>query len=205
MTRVQPRRRGRPRAYDPDVALRRARDTFWRAGYAATSLDDLAAGMGMNRPSIYAAFGDKRALYLTAMADYADTSRTWLAGALARPRSLRDGLRAVYRYARDFYLAGDGGPRGCFLLGTAVTEAHRDPEARAIVESTMTSFTRTFTDRFEKAARDGELGAASPNALAYIATAALNTLAVRARTGAGPAELDALIDATLDVICAAPD
>lgn len=201
MTSAPPKRRGRPRAYHPDVALRQARDTFWRAGYAATSLDDLAAGMGMNRPSIYAAFGDKRALYLRAMTEYADTSRAWLAGALARPRPLRDGLRAVYRYARDYYLAGDDGPRGCFLLGTAVTEAHRDPQVRALVESTLCAFTETFTGRFEQAARDGELARAGPNALAHIATAALNSLAVRARTGAEPAALDALIDATVDVIC----
>ncbi|HTI74992.1 MAG TPA: helix-turn-helix domain-containing protein, partial [Mycobacterium sp.] len=86
------RRRGRPRAYDPDAAMLQARDTFWRAGYAATSLDDLSAGMRMNRPSIYAAFGDKRALYLRAVTAYADTSRSWLATALARPRPLRDGL-----------------------------------------------------------------------------------------------------------------
>jgi TetR/AcrR family transcriptional regulator, copper-responsive repressor len=56
----------------------------------------------------------------------------------------------------------------------------------------------------EQAARDGELEAAAPNALAHIATAALNTLAVRARTGAEPAALDALIDATVDVICGRP-
>ena len=93
------RRRGRPRAYDPAVAMRQARDTFWRGGYAATSLEDLSAGMGMNRPSIYAAFGDKRALYLQAVTEYAETSRAWLATALARPRPLPDGLRAVYRYA----------------------------------------------------------------------------------------------------------
>jgi TetR/AcrR family transcriptional regulator, copper-responsive repressor len=205
MTSAPPKRRGRPRGYDPVIALRQARDTFWRAGYAATSLDDLAAGMAMNRPSIYAAFGDKRALYLRAMTEYADTSRAWLAGALARPRSLHDELRAVYRSARDYYLAGDDGPRGCFLLGTAVTEAHRDPQVRAIVESTLTAFTETFAGRFEQAARDGELAAAAPNALAHIATAALNTLAVRARTGAVPAALDALIDATIDVICGRPD
>ena len=95
--------------------MRQARDTFWRGGYAATSLEDLSAGMGMNRPSIYAAFGDKRALYLQALTEYGDTSRAWLATALARPRSLPDGLRAVYRNARNFYLAGDV-PRGCFLL-----------------------------------------------------------------------------------------
>ncbi|HJT91462.1 MAG TPA: hypothetical protein VJ777_05915 [Mycobacterium sp.] len=107
----------------------------------------------------------------------------------------------MYRHARDYYLAGDGGPRGCFLLGTAVTEAHRDPRVGALVESTLCAFTDTFTARFEQAARDGELATASPNALAHIATAALSSLAVRARTGAEPAALDALIDATVDVIC----
>jgi TetR/AcrR family transcriptional regulator, copper-responsive repressor len=185
--------------------MRQARDTFWRGGYAATSLEDLSAGMGMNRPSIYAAFGDKRALYLRSVIEYADTSRTWLATALARPRSLPDGLRAAYRYARDFYLAGDDAPRGCFLLGTAVTEANRDPEVRAVVDATMASFTATFTQRFERAERDGELSPHAPDALAQIATATLNTLAVRARTGAGAAALDELIDAAIGVICARPD
>jgi TetR/AcrR family transcriptional regulator, copper-responsive repressor len=184
--------------------MRRARDTFWRGGYAATSLEDLSAGMGMNRPSIYAAFGDKRALYLQAVTEYGDTSRAWLATALGRPRSLPDGLRAVYRYARDFYLAGDA-PRGCFLLGTAVTEANRDPEVRTIVEDTMSAFTATFAQRFERAERDGELSPHAPDALAQIATATLNTLAVRARTGASAAVLDALIDATVGVICVRPD
>ena len=65
-----PRRRGRPRAYDPDVALSRAVETFWAHGYAGTSLDDLSAAMGMNRPSLYAAFGDKRDLYLKSLAFY---------------------------------------------------------------------------------------------------------------------------------------
>jgi TetR/AcrR family transcriptional regulator, copper-responsive repressor len=195
------RRRGRPRAYDPDVAIRQARDTFWRGGYAATSLEDLSAGMGMNRPSIYAAFGDKRALYLRAATDYADGSRAWLAAALARPRPLPDGLGAVYRYARDFYLAGEDAPRGCFLIGTAVTEGNRDPEVRALVEATMSAFTAAFTERFERAERDRELAPHAPDALARIATAALNTLAVRVRTGASAAELDALITATIGVIC----
>ena len=197
--------RGRPRAYDPDVALRQARDAFWRAGYAATSLDDLARGMGMKRPSIYAAFGDKRALYLRAITEYSNASRAWLAGALAEPGSLRDGLRAVYRDARDYYLVGDDEPRGCLLLGTAVTEARRDPQVRDIVESTMTAFTETFAERFEQAARDGELGAAAPDALGHIATATLNTLAVRARAGASVADLDMLIDATVGVICGRRD
>ena len=184
--------------------MRQARDAFWLRGYAATSLEDLATEMGMNRPSIYAAFGDKHSLYLRAVSEYAELSRNWLATALARPRPLSDGLRAVYRYARDFYLAGDEAPRGCFLVGTAVTEANRDPEVRAIVEDTMASFTATFAARFERAQREGELSPHPPDTLAHIAAAALNTLAVRARTGASTAVLDALIDATVAVTCAKP-
>ena len=55
-----PKRRGRPRGYEPEVALARALDVFWKDGFAATSLDDLSAATGMNRPSLYGAFGDKR-------------------------------------------------------------------------------------------------------------------------------------------------
>ncbi len=170
---------------------------FWRAGYSGTSLEDLAAGMGMNRPSIYAAFGDKRALYLRAVADYAEASRSFLVAALDAPGPLREVLRAALQGARDFYL--DDGGRGCFLIGTAVTEAGGDPEIRAIAESTFAAFTQTFTARFERAAREGEL-AHAPEALAQIAVAALNNLAVRARTGADRPTLDALIDATVNVV-----
>jgi AcrR family transcriptional regulator len=159
----------------------------------------------MNRPSIYAAFGDKRALYMRAATDYGQTSRAWLTAALARPRSLRDALSAVYRYARDYYVAGGDAPRGCFLLGTAVTEAHNNPDVQTVVESTMKAFTETFTERFERARRDGELSPHAPDALAQIATAALNIIAVRARTGADRGTLDAIINATVDVICARPD
>jgi AcrR family transcriptional regulator len=197
----EPKPRGRPRSYDPDLALALARDTFWGAGYAGTSLDELATGMRMNRPSIYAAFGDKELLYLKAVARYADDSRTALSHELAQPRPLREALRAVYRGAARWYLAGDGGPRGCFLVGTAVTEARRNQKVGAIVESTLAALTDMFADRFERAALVGELAPHSPTALAHIAAAALNTIALRARTGAEPELIDAIIDATVDVIC----
>src|ERR1700749_1175927 len=70
------RRRGRPRQYDPERALANAAEVFWKHGYAATSLDDLVAATGMNRPSLYAAFGDKRDLYLKTLKRYQERSRT---------------------------------------------------------------------------------------------------------------------------------
>jgi AcrR family transcriptional regulator len=199
------RRRGRPRGYDPEVALRQARDTFWRAGYAATSLDDLAAAMGMNRPSIYAGFGDKHALYTAVAQRYANDSCNALAAELDTPRPLRETMRAVYRGAAAFYLAGDDAPRGCFLVGTAVTQAVRDEHLRKVVESTFERFTGLFLARFERAVRDGELSPApAPRALAEIATAALNTLALRTRTGAKGEVIDLLIEATVELICGPP-
>ncbi|OBI50967.1 hypothetical protein A5707_14240 [Mycobacterium kyorinense] len=199
----EPKPRGRPRSYDPELALARARDTFWGAGYAGTSLDELASGMGMNRPSIYAAFGDKEALYLQAVARYADDSRAALAHELAQPRPLADGLRAVYEGATRWYLAGDDGPRGCFLIGTAVTEARHNEKVRVVIESTFEAFTQLFTDRFEQAERDGELAPLAPAALAHLATGTLNTLALRTRTGATPDVINAIIDAAVQVSCAA--
>jgi AcrR family transcriptional regulator len=68
MVQKETKRRGRPPAYVPEVALARATDAFWSAGYAATSLDELAAATGMNRPSLYGAFGDKHDLYLKTLA-----------------------------------------------------------------------------------------------------------------------------------------
>jgi TetR/AcrR family transcriptional regulator, copper-responsive repressor len=202
MTSAPPRPRGRPRAYDPDTALRRARDVFWPNGFAATSLDDLVAAMGMNRPSIYAAFGDKRALYLKVATEYARASRVALERELEAPRSLREGLRAAYQGARAFYLAGETAPRGCFLIGTSVTEATRDEQVRAAVDETFEAFTAAFTARFEVAAADGELAPLAPTALAQLATATLNTIALRIRTGASPETIDALIDSTVAVVCA---
>ena len=70
LARKRARKRGRPRGYEPDAALSRARAAFWDAGYAATSLDALSAATGMNRPSLYGAFGDKRALYLKTLEGY---------------------------------------------------------------------------------------------------------------------------------------
>src|ERR1700674_1550160 len=105
---TKPRPRGRPRAYDPDVALAQAIDTFWDAGYAGTSLDDLSAATGMNRPSLYGAFGDKRALYLKALERYRAGSRVALKEVLALDQPLRQTLRQVYAKALSVYLSGEG-------------------------------------------------------------------------------------------------
>src|SRR5262245_8418749 len=117
------RRRGRPRAYDPDTAWARAADTFWQNGYDGTSLDDLVAATGMNRPSLYAAFGDKRDLYLKTLTRYQQQSRAIGAQITADDPPLRVFLKRFYEAALDIYLESGDEARGCYSISTAPAQA----------------------------------------------------------------------------------
>ena len=196
-----PKKRGRPPAYDPDIARARARDGFWSAGDEASSLDDLSAAMAMNRPSVYGAFGDKEALYLKTLARYRDDSVVAMREALDPARPLREGLAWVYTKAIDTYLAGPYA-RGCFLIGTATTEAVGKAGVRAVLRDSLQSFDRVIEDRLRLAVRQGELAPkADPAALALIASAIMHSLAVRARAGEPRAALEALARAGVDLVC----
>jgi AcrR family transcriptional regulator len=200
-----PKPRGRPRAYDPDAALAQVMDTFWDAGYAATSLDDLSAATGMNRPSLYGAFGDKRSLYLKALERYRAASRAALKEALALDQPLREALRRVYAAALSIYLSGGKAARGCFLIGTAATEAVGNPEVRAIFAASVRGLDEAFEARIRFARDRGELKPdADPAALAKLASAVLHTLAIRSRAGEPRAALEATAEAAVELICGSP-
>jgi AcrR family transcriptional regulator len=196
------KRRGRPPAYVPEVALARATKAFWESGFAATSLDDLAAATGMNRPSLYGAFGDKHALYLRALAAYWNASRLAMADALAPDRPLHEGLRRVYSIALDLYFPPNGQPRGCFLIGTATTEAMRDADVRETLAEALREIDAALEVRLRLGQERGELAAqADPRILAMLAAATLHTLALRSRAGASRAELEMLADGAVALIC----
>ncbi len=199
---VEPKRRGRPRAYEPEVALARALDVFWKEGFAATSLDDLSAATGMNRPSLYAAFGDKRELYIKSYEGYRDRMRARMAEVFRSDYPLREVLQRVYAIALDMYLSGKDGPRGCFTVMTAASEAVLDPGIRELVTTGFADTDRFFGRIFSRAQERGELPpSADPQVLAHLASATLHSLAVRARAQAPRAELDAIVRGALDVIC----
>src|SRR5689334_6941224 len=146
---------GRPRGYDPDIALSAALGVFWDKGFAATSLDDLTAATAMNRPSLYAAFGDKRAIYAKALAAYKAASRRSLTAAMGPQYSLREAIGNVYRIALDSYVPKGRAGRGCFMIGSALTEAVTDPIIRKDVSDGLKEIEKRFADRFR--ASRGEL------------------------------------------------
>ena len=196
------RRRGRPRAYDEETALAQAMRVFWTGGYAATSLDELVAATRMNRPSLYAAFGDKHALYGTLIERYRAMGRAAMAEALAPGRPRREGLRLVYDTALSIYFGGGKEPRGCFMIGTAVTEAAADRAVRASLNEGLREIDDAFAARFRQAQDDGEVTRdADPAALAKLASATIYFLAIRSRAGEPRAALEQVVDAAIQLLC----
>jgi TetR/AcrR family transcriptional regulator, copper-responsive repressor len=197
-------RRGRPRAYQPEVALGKALDLFRQDGVAATSLDDLSAATGMNRPSLYGAFGDKRELYIKSYQRYRDDARAAMIDVFRIEMPIRNRLERIYSIALDIYLSGEAGPRGCFTVMTAASEAVGDPQIRAMVQEAFSELDRAFARCFRLAKEKGELPASTdPAVLGQIASATMHSMAIRARARLPRRELEAMAKGAIDLMCGA--
>ena len=195
--------RGRPRAYDPQTALQQALGVFWNTGYSGASLDSIATAAGMNRPSLYAAFGDKHALYIKALEQYWEFAAASMHEALTDLElPLAEALQRFYEGQLSIYFSGDGQPRGCFAIGTATTEAVEDPEIREVLSDRLSRLDADLEVRLQAAKNAGELkGDADPAALAVLASSLLHSISIRARAGKSRTELTELARNAIRVIC----
>ena len=163
---------------------------FRTQGFAATSLDDLSAATGLNRLSLYSAFGDKKAIYLAAL----DRTRSWLTAQLdaliAANYPMDRMLHAFFLGAIDVYLSGESGPSGCIAINTATAESVTDPDIRAALAEIL----RIEDEKLTVAMRNA--GSNTPQAHARIATSVMHSLSVRARSGTPRKELIALAKET---------
>ena len=202
--RGEPKRRGRPRTYEPDVALGKALDLFRTQGFAATSLDDLSEATGMNRPSLYGAFGDKRELYIKSYQRYREQARASMVEIFRAELPLRERLERIFASALAIYLSGETGPRGCFTVVTAASEAVGDPDIRAMVLEGLSELDKAFANCFRRAKEKGELpDSADPVVLAQLASATIHTIAIRSRARVPRNELDAIVKGAIDVMVGA--
>ena len=190
--------RGRPRQFDAGEVLIKARDTFWLTGYQATSLDRLCEVTGLKLPSLYGAFGDKQALYLTLLRTYRETNVASVQRVLDEAASLREGLAAVYAGAIDLYVPNG---QGCFILNTAPSEAETDAGVRRELGQVTDDLDAAFAVRIAKAKADGEIGRdVEPAQRGRLATALLHSLSIRARGGEPRAALEELARTGVDLL-----
>ncbi len=196
------KRRGRPRAYEPDVAIGKALNLFRRTGYAATSLDDLSTATGMNRPSLYGAFGDKRALYIKSYQRYRDDYTAGAVDIFNADIDIRERLKRFLTLALDIHMAGEAGPSGCFTVMTVASDAIADAEISAMVREGFKDIDDAFVWCFRTAIARGELpDTIDVTVRAQMASAMIYLSAVRSRAGMPRAEIEATLAGAIEQLC----
>ncbi|MFY3742585.1 TetR/AcrR family transcriptional regulator [Anaeromyxobacter sp. Red801] len=193
--------RGRPRSFDRGEALRKAMEVFWDRGYGGASMADLTRAMGINSPSLYAAFGSKAALFREAVDLYAATEGA--AGGRCAPdeATAREAVRAMLRGTVQALTAA-GKPRGCLIVLGACQGGAPDAGEAAEVDGLLRARRARAVDDVRRRLRRGiEQGDVPPGAdvealTAFYATV-LHGLSLRARDGASRAELLGIVESAL--------
>lgn len=192
---------GRPRCFCEVSALDAAMRLFWERGYEGTSIADLTEAMGINRPSLYATFGDKESLFRRAMERYAEGPMSYLSEALERPTA-HEVIEALL-YGTVNYLADPTHPKGCMSVQGGVacgveSQGIKDELIRRRVQGES-----RFRERFERAKAEGDLAdSINPGDLARYLVAVMNGLGIQAVNGANSEEMRRVVDMALKAITA---
>src|SRR5579864_6482938 len=159
------RPRGRPRSFEETEAVEKAIQVFWWKGYDGVTIDDLVAGMGVGRPSLYAVFGDKRAIFLRALRAYAKQKGASAATALFSPQGLRDSIASFLKYNVE-RATEKGSARGCLL--ECVAPLVNDSEVRQFLQNAAAGAAALVEGRFRDAISAGEIPSDFPVAVRAI-------------------------------------
>lgn len=190
------RKTGRPLSFDRDAALEQAMLMFWRHGYETTSIVDLTTAMGVTAPSLYAAFGDKKRLFLEAMRRYAGDPDA-MARDIREAPSAYDAANAMLTKAAVGY-TGDTTPRGCLLASATATGSAASCDVQDAVADIRRFIVACLQARIDADVASGLLSPATDAvALAGLIMAVAQGMSVLARDGASRAVLVAIVAATM--------
>jgi AcrR family transcriptional regulator len=184
---------GRPREFDVDKALDGALVVFWRKGYDGASLSDLTKAMGINRPSLYAAFGNKEQLYRKTFDRYNQSRSGRMSGVVTAPTaraSVELLLRETVENATDPKNPGGG----CFGAQGAMTCFNMSPQVKAHIADYQAAFEKLLRERFNRAIEAGELPRGSAADLARFCAVMVQGLALQAKAGSSRKELHRVVD-----------
>jgi len=191
-----PALRGRPREFDPDEALAAALRVFWQNGYEGASMADLTEAMGITKPSLYACFGNKEALFRKALDLYERDKLAYFGKALEEP-SAKAVVERLLRGALATHCGGSD-PQGCLGVIATVVGCSEAESIREHVCARRASSEAALVQRFERAQADGDFpDGVDPRALGSCVTTMLQGLSVKAQSDVTRAELEATVDTFL--------
>lgn len=186
---------GRPREFDPDRVLDIAMTLFWEHGYDGVSITDLTNATGINRRSLYAAFGSKEQLFYQAVDRYLDGPGGFVAAAMKEPTAW-DIAYAMAHGAADAY-TDPSSPRGCLLVQGALAAGEEAASIQADLAHRRAAGVKLLAERFAVAQQDGELAGADPVVIARWINAVCQGISIQACSGATREELHAVADQAL--------
>ena len=188
--------RGRPREFDVEEALGAALRVFWTKGYEGASLTDLTEAMGVTRPSLYAAFGNKEELFRKALDLYEREKLAYVGEALQAPTS-REVVERLLRGALEMQTS-DSEPRGCMRIIGSLTCSAEAESISADLMARRQSSQRVICERFDRAKAEGDLPAdVDVEGLCGFIISILQGMALQGRSGASKAQLESLVETSL--------
>ncbi|MGY6024565.1 TetR/AcrR family transcriptional regulator [Streptomyces spinosirectus] len=191
--------RGRPRGFDADAALDRAMEVFWRRGYDGASLSDLTDAMGINRTSMYAAFGNKEELFRRAVARYTQAEMAYAREALTQPTAYSV-IETFLRANADALTLADR-PPGCLSVQGGLAEGGDNGRIAKFLAERRLAGEQALSARLTRAVEAGDLPAGTdPVALARYVMVVSEGNAVHAAAGADRASLHATVDIALRAV-----
>ncbi|CCA90203.1 MULTISPECIES: TetR/AcrR family transcriptional regulator [unclassified Novosphingobium] len=188
--------RGRPREFDPEEALASALRVFWKHGYEGASMAELTEAMGITKPSLYACFGNKEALFRKALDLYERDKLCYIKTSLDAPTA-REVANRILRGAVKTH-CGESDPQGCMGVISSVACTTEAESIRKEVVARRASSEAAVVERFEKAKAEGDLPEhVDAKALAQCLLTVLQGLSVKAQVGAERKDLEAVVDTFL--------
>jgi AcrR family transcriptional regulator len=187
-----PKPRGRPRSFDRDKALEQAIEVFWKKGFEGTSISDLTEAMGINPPSLYAAFGDKEKLFLEAVERY-NESRGESCPYCAEPTA-KGAVEKLLLYMADELCSSDH-PRGCMMVMAAATSSSSSAYLQRKLAEKRTASRTNLKARIEQGIRDGDVVAGTnADEIADFYSTIMTGMSLLSRDGASHRSLVATVE-----------
>jgi AcrR family transcriptional regulator len=194
--------RGRPRSFDREAALAAAIEVFWRKGFEGTSISDLTQAMGINPPSLYAAFGDKEQLFLEAADSYSRSRGDECP--YCDEATARGAIEKLLTYMARELTEGDH-PRGCMMVMAAATSANASSRLQKAIAEKRVASREHLRARIKRGIEEGDVPAdTDAGALADFYSTIISGLSTQARDGATRRSLLATVERSMQLFPAAP-